>query len=520
MRMKHVLGPLLIGLLLSAPGYAGTSDVADAAMNRDLAAVRTLLKARADVNAPQTDGATALHWAVHHEDVALIDELLAAGADVKTANREGATPLYLASITGNPAILDKLLKKGVDVNTTVLRHGETPLMFAARTGRPEAVKLLLEAGATVDAKETLRQTTPLMWAAEQGHAQVINLLVASGADVNANSTVVEVKGRRYGCNNCTGEAPVTGGVTALVLAARQGNLDAVKALAEGGADLNKPSGDGSSAMLVAIQNGHYDIARFLVEKGANVNLANQKGWTPLYLAVKHRNLETGTIPVPNQNQSTDFIKLLLDRGVDVNARVKANTEIRNGQRATWFNEAGATAFVRAALCGDIEMMRLLLAKGADPKIATEDGTTALMAAAGVGYSEGFIHYRSKEESIEAVKLLLELGADVNAQNEGGLSALHGAAHRAALEEIKLLVDKGANLALESKPAARFGNSKFGLLPLDWAQGVPIGVQSAIYHADAVELITKIMKERGIEIPERHRTIGGNAAVAGTNSGTN
>jgi ankyrin repeat protein len=518
MRTKHVIGSLLVGLLLSTASYAGTSDVADAAMNRDLTAVRALLKGKADVNAPQTDGATALHWAVHHEDTALIDELLAAGADVKIANREGATPFYLASIAGNPVILDKLLKKGVDVNATVLRHGETPLMFAARTGRPEPVKLLLEAGAKVDAKETLRETTPLMWAAEQGHAEVINLLVAGGADVNANSKVEEAK-KRYGCNNCTGDAPQTGGVTALLLAARQGNLDAVKALAEGGADLNKASGDGSSAMLVAIQNGHYDVARYLVEKGANVNLANQKGWTPLYLAVKHRNLETGTIPVPNQNQSTDFIKLLLDRGVEVNAQVKANTEIRNGQRATWFNEAGATAFVRAALCGDIEMMRMLLAKGADPKIATKDGTTALMAAAGVGYTDGFIHYRSKEESIEAVKLLLEMGADVNAQNEGGLTALHGAAHRAALDEIKLLVDKGGNLALESKPAGRFGNSKFGLLPLDWAQGVPIGVQSAIYHADAVDLITSMMKERGIAIPERHLTVGGNAAVAGTNSGT-
>jgi ankyrin repeat protein len=158
-------------------------------------------------------------------------------------------------------------------------------------------------------------------------------------------------------------------------------------------------------------------------------------------------------------------------------------------------------------------MRMLLAKGADPNIKTTDGTTALMAAAGVGYTEGFIQYRSKEDSIAAVKLLLELGADVNAQNDGSMTALHGAAHRAALEEIKLLVAHGAKLDVESKPAAKFGNSTFGLLPLDWAQGVPIGVQSAIYHADAVELITSLMKERGVAIPERHRTVGGNAAIA-------
>src|SRR5688572_3123097 len=512
MRIAMILALFLAGVLLPAVSYAAISDVADAAMKGQPAAVRALLAKKADVNAPQTDGSTALHWAVYHEDVALVDELIRAGAKATTANREGATPFYLAAIGGNREIIDKLLKQGVDVNGTVLRHGETPLMFAARTGRPEAVKLLLEAGAKVDAKDTMRQTTALMWAAEQGHAEVIELLVAAGAEVNASSTVDEAK-RRRGVVYKQGENQHTGGVTPLVLAARQGNLQAVKALAEKGADLNKASGDGSTAMVVAIQNGHYDVARYLVEKGADINKANEKGWTPLYLSVKHRNLETGTIPVPNQHQAFDFIKLLLERDVDVNARIGFNTEIRNGQRATWFEEDGATAFVRAALCGDIEVMRMLLAKGADPTIKTTDGTTALMAAAGVGYTEGFIQYRSKEDSIAAVKLLLELGADVNAKNDGNMTALHGAAHRAALEEIKLLVAHGADLSVESKPAAKFGNSTFGLLPLDWAQGVPIGVQSAIYHADAVELLTTLMKEKGVAIPERHRTLGGNAAIA-------
>ena len=513
MRTERIVPLFLVAVLLSAASYAATSEVADAAMKSDVNAVRTLIAKKADVNAPQTDGTTALHWAVYNEDVALVEELIRAGAKATTANREGATPFYLAAIGGNPQIMDKLLKQGVDVNGTVLRHGETPIMFAARTGRPEAVKLLLEAGARVDAKETMRQTTALMWAAEQGHAEVIELLVAAGADVNAQSTIEEAK-RRRGVVYKQGDNQHTGGVTPLVLAARQGNLQAVKALAEKGADLNKPSGDGSTAMVVAIQNGHYDVATYLVEKGADINKANEKGWTPLYLSVKHRNLETGTIPVPNQHQATDFIKLLLSRdGINVNARIGFNTEIRNGQRATWFEEDGATAFIRAALCGDIEVMRMLLAKGADPNIKTTDGTTALMAAAGVGYTEGFIQYRSKEDSIAAVKLLLELGADVNAKNDGAMTALHGAAHRAALEEIELLVEKGADLGAESKPAAKFGNSTFGLTPLDWAQGVPIGVQSAIYHADAVDLITSLMKEKGVPIPERHRTLGGNAAVA-------
>ena len=513
MGTARVIPALLVGFALSTASYAATSEVADAAEKGDSAAVRTLIVQKADVNAPQADGTTAIHWAVYHEDVAMFDRLLQAGAKVNVANREGATPFYLAAVAANPVIMDKLLKQGVDVNAPVLRHSETPLMFAARTGRPEVLNLLLEAGAKVDAKETMRQTTALMWAAEQGHAEAIRLLVAAGADINAQSTIEEAKKRR-GVVYKQGENQHTGGVTPLVLAARQGNLAAVKVLAENGADLNKGAGDGTTAMVVAIQNGHYDVARYLVEKGADINKANEKGWTPLYLSVKHRNLETGTIPVPNQNQAFDFIKLLLERNVDVNARVTFNTEIRNGQRATWFEEDGATAFMRAALCGDIEVMRMLLAKGADPTIKTADGTTALMAAAGVGYTEGFIQYRSKEDSIEAVKLLLELGAaDVNAQNAGGLTALHGAAHRAALDEIKLLVEHGADLQIESKPAAKFGNSTFGLLPLDWALGVPVGVQSAIYHADAVELLRTLMKERNIAVPDRHRTVGGNAAIA-------
>jgi ankyrin repeat protein len=514
MSQRKIIAPFLAGaLLLSAASYAATSDVADAVMNRDDAAVRALLTKKVDVNAPQADGATALHWAVYHEDVALVDRLLAAGANVMAPNREGATPFYLACVSGNAEIMGKLLKRGADVNGTFLGHGETPLMIAARTGRPEAVKLLVEAGAKVEVKETMRQTTALMWAAEQGHAEVVKLLVANGADINATSTVEEAKKRR-GVVYTQGEDQHTGGVTALVLAARQGNLEAVKALAEAGADLNKTSGDGSSAMVVAVQNGHYDIARYLVEKGADVNLANEKGWSPLYLAVKHRNLETGTIPVPNQNQSTDFIKLLLDQPkIDVNTRVKFNTEIRNGQRATWLEEAGATPFLRAALCGDVEVMRWLLAKGADPKIATTDGTTPLMAASGVGFSEGFIHDRSVAETLDAIKLILQLGTDINAQNAGGLTALHGAAHKSGIEAIKLLVENGASLTILSKPAAKFGNSKEGLLPLDWAQGVPVGVQSAIYHAEAVDYLTKMMNERGIPIPNRNRTLGGNAAVA-------
>jgi ankyrin repeat protein len=509
MRMKRLMIGIIAAMLLAAAS-AASSEVADAVMNHNKEALRALLAKNVDVNAAQADGATALHWAVRQDDVETAELLIHAGANVSAANRDGATAMYLACINGNAAMVERLLKAGADPNATSLMHGETALMEAARTGSLDAVKILLDRGAQVNARETLRQTTPLMWAAEQGHAKVIRLLAARGADLNAQS-IVNAPKKRYGVNY-KGTESHSGGMTALVLAAREGALDSAQALVEAKADVNKTSGDGSSAMLVAIQNGHYDVARYLLENGADPNLANEKGWNPLYLAVKHRNIETGTIPVPNANQALDFIKMLLDRGADTNLRLKANTEIRNGQRATWLNEPGATSFLRAALCGDIEVMRLLLAHGADPNIATDDHTTPLMAAAGVGYSDGFIHDRSVEETIAAMKLILDLGADVNAANEQGLTALHGAAHKAALEEIQLLVDRGGNLAAKDKGSKAYGADTPGLLPLDWAQGVVVGVQSAIYHADAVELITKLMKEKGIPIPQITRTIGGNAVA--------
>jgi ankyrin len=510
MRMRRLFFGTAAAMLLSVVAGAATSEVADAVMNKDKEALRALLVKKADVNLPQADGTTALLWAVRQDDLESVDLLVRAGANVNAANRDGATAMYLACINNNAGMVEKLIKAGVDPNATFLMHGETALMEAARTGSVDVVKVLLDHAAQVNARETLRQTTPIMWAAEQDHADVVRLLASGGADVNAQSLVNEPK-KRYGVNY-KGTESHSGGMTSLVLAAREGALDSVEALVAAKADVNKLTGDGSSAMLVAIQNGHYDVARFLLEHGADPNLANEKGWNPLYLAVKHRNIETGTIPVPNANQALDFIKMLLDRGADTNLRLKANTEIRNGQRATWLNEAGATPFLRAALCGDIEVMKLLLAHGADPNIPTNDHTTPLMAAAGVGYSDGFIHDRSVEETIEAMRLILDLGADVNAANDQGLTALHGAAHKAALEEIQLLVDRGGNLAAKDKGSKAYGADTPGLLPLDWAQGVVVGVQSAIYHADAVELIAKLMKEKGIPIPTVTRTIGGNAVA--------
>jgi uncharacterized protein len=238
MHMKRMIAVVLAGVTLAAVGYAA-SEVADAAMNKDKDAIRSLLAKKADVNATQADGTTALHWAVRQDDLAAADVLIRAGANVKAANREGATPLYLACVNANVAMMDKLLKAGEDVNSTFLAQGETPLMVAARSGNVEAVRLLLDRGAQVNAKETLRGTTAVMWAAEQDHPAVVKLLAEHGADVNAQSIINEAK-KRYGVNYAQGENNHTGGVTALVLAAREGALASVQALFEAKADLDKP----------------------------------------------------------------------------------------------------------------------------------------------------------------------------------------------------------------------------------------------------------------------------------------
>jgi ankyrin repeat protein len=260
-------------ILASAAFSAPQSEAADAAMNRNRELIAALIAKKTDINAPQPDGSTALHWAVYYDDAALVDMLLQAGANVKLTNRDGATPLYLACVNGDAVVIDKLLKAGADANGTLLLHGETPLMVASRSGHMDAVKLLLDRAANVNAKENLRETTALMWAAEQNHPDVVKLLIEHGADVNTQSKKEAIK-KQYGVNYKIKEGLSAGGMTPLVLAAREGALGAVTALLDAKADPDKTSGDGSTAMLVAVQNGHYDVATYLVQHGANINLAN------------------------------------------------------------------------------------------------------------------------------------------------------------------------------------------------------------------------------------------------------
>ncbi len=574
--MKRTSILVLLCVVAGVLSAAGSSDVADAMMREDRAAVEKLVQQHADVNAPQADGATALHWAVFRSDKAMVDLLIRAGANPKAANREGSTPLWLACINGDAPVIAALLKAGADANEQ-LPLGRSPLMVAARTGSVDAIKVLIDHGANVNAKDTLRGTTPLMWAADEGHAAAIQLLIQHGADIKAQSNAAE-RGRgpalgksndprkqvaalaaalaagiptpQIGAVGTTSLIPKVparraagsggaagaegldqaddaaflfgfsrkpppkdgGGLTPLVYAVRSNDLDSVKALLAAGADVNQVTAYGWSPLLVATQNRYYKLAAFLLEHGADVNLANKGGWTPLYLATDNRNIESGDYPVRKADMDhLDFIKLLLDKGANVNARMKDSTETRTVFTNQWLDENGATAFLRASQSGDIVLMKLLLAHGADPKIDTVLHVTALQVAAGIGWVEGITYEWSPASTLEAVKMLLDLGLDPNAQADTGRTALHGAAHKGRSDVVQVLVDHGARLDIRDYGNTdNRGSAKLVVhtwLPVDYADGlVRVGVQSAIPHPETGLLIRKLMTAAGLPAPPMGRTL--------------
>jgi ankyrin repeat protein len=305
-----------------------------------------------------------------------------------------------------------------------------------------------------------------------------------------------------------------GGLTALIIAARENDIESAKLLIEKGADINQTSNAGWTPLLMATNNRNYQLGKYLIERGADVNKANTtSAFTPLYLATDNRNIEGGDYPVPKPDMDhLEFIKLLLDRGANPNARVSGNTETRTIFTMQWFFEAGATAFVRAAQSGDTALMRLLLSHGADPKIAANSGDTALAAAAGMGWVEGVTYEWSREETAQAVKMLLDLGLDPNSSNVDGRTPLMGAALKGRIDVVKLLVDAGADLDRRDKGSRDTVNANAVLAghtwrAVDYADGlVRVGVQSALAHPETGAYIRDLMKERGMEFPPINRKI--------------
>jgi ankyrin repeat protein len=438
--------------------------VVDAAKSGDRLGVISLIQQKADVNVPEPDGTTAISWAVRQGDFEMADRLIKAGANVKAANRYGVTPLYLASLNGDADIILKVIKAGANANDAVT-EGETALMTAARSGHLEAVKVLLEAGATVDARENWRGQTALMWAAAEGHPAVIKELAAHGADVNAKSNLQ--KWERQVTAEPREKWLPPGGLTPIYFAARQGCADCIRVLASLKADVNFADQDGVTPLIDALMNGHFDAASALLDAGADPNKADAVGRTPIYAAVDMNTVPSSNRPGPktveNEMTGIQLVTKLLDKGANPNVRLKKQVPYRTkvDRGSDTMLGAGTTPILRAARAGDAPMMRLLLSRGADPKIATGSdvpqdvsqparrqpgGINALMAAAGLGSKEEDTVGRKKTESdaIEAITVCLEGGVDVNAADGRGQTALYGAALMGYDEVVKFLLSKGAD----------------------------------------------------------------------------
>jgi ankyrin repeat protein len=468
---------LLLGLGVTLPGQSRT--LLDVVKAGDAAAARTLLARGGDPNSGDADGSTVLHFAVENDETELIQALLAAGARARVANRHGITPLHLAATNGNATIVQRLIAAGADVNG-VTPGGETALMMAARTGDQETIKALLTHGAMVDAKEGWRGQTALMWAATENNAAAIRLLVEAGGDVKTKST--------------------GGSFTAFLFAVRGGHIDAARALLDSGANVNERLSDGMSALVLALYNAHFELAAFLLDRGADPNAAEQ-GWTALHQVAWSRRPNRGfNMPgaVPTGRiDSLELVRKLVAKGANVNARM--TKEPRDGNR-NMLNRIGATPFVMAAKSADVPLMRVLLESGADPKIKTNDGTSALMAAAGVGVYGPGESPGTHEEALEAVKLAYEAGGgDVNDVNRDGETALLGAVYRGgAVPVIQFLSDKGAKLDVANKKQ---------WTPLLAAEGVVYASSGIRRYPEAAALIRKLMREKGLPIPEIERNGG-------------
>jgi len=490
----------------SLAAAAGDTRLADAAMKRDTAAVRKLVDEKVDLNAPGADGTPALHWLVRVDDFETARRLIRAGADASKPNRYGVTPMSLAAANGNAQMIALLLEAGADANV-VDKQGETALMTATRVGNLDAVKTLIEHGATVDARDPAFEQTALMMAVREDHPDVVKLLLDRGAAVNAQTRTGQapqwilpnsVPGFGHGIGIVRGGLPdrgsrflIPGAMTPLLYAARDGRTETAKTLLAAGADLERTDANGITPLLMAITNNHVDTARFFIERGANVKATDWYGRTPLWASVELRNMDVDSSTFENgvdRAPALELIRLLLDKGVDVNVRTKEVPPIRRQMlRVTgdlsWVDFTGQTPFLRAALAADVDVMRMLLAHGADPKTPAFAGTTALMAAAGVNWVVDQTTDAGPAARLEAVKMCYDLGMNVNDVNSMGITALMGAANRGSDDIIEFLVSKGAKLDAKDNE---------GRTALAWAEGVFLATHPARSKPSSMALIKKLM----------------------------
>jgi ankyrin repeat protein len=466
-------------------GAGSSASLADAAEKMERAKIRALLKQRVDVNTPQADGMTALHWATYQDDVELVTLLVRAGANVKAANRYGVTPLSLACTNGDGAMVEMLLKAGADPNAA-LPGGETPLMTAARTGAVQSVQALVSRGANVDSKDERRGQTALMWAAAEGHANVVQALIDADADFSTR---------------------VPSGFTPLLFAVREGRIDVLRVLLKAGANVNEtipadaarrrgyggrlpPAG--ASALLLAVTNGHFELAAQLLDAGANPN-ADLPGYTVLHAITAVRKPGVGDNDPPPEGSGNmtflELVKKLAAQGANLNARMTKKPNLNN----TRLNEIGATPYLLAALTADAELMKTLATLGANPLLPNTDNSTPLMAAAGLATRSPGEDAGTESEVLEAVQVALDLGADVNAVDNNGETAMHAAAYKNLPKVVKFLAAKGARVDLWNR------NDKFGWTPLAIAVGYRFGNFKPSPETEAS--IREVMVAAGVTPPK-------------------
>lgn len=516
---------------------APEAPVADAAMRGDLEAVRTLLERGGDPNAAQGDGMTGLHWAAEQGSEELARVLVDAGATLEPRTRLGAyTPLHLAARGGHLGVVRVLLEGGASPAAPTTTGAVTPLHFGATAADPAIVAALLQHGADPNVREARWGQTPLMFAAATGRAASARALIEHGAALETRAFVLDMttrdtedradqqrreEQRREGTPRASGQAPSMtaprpvdleavrgasvpsapepvsyseaqliggyGGLSALLMAVREGSFPVTRVLLEAGADIDgRSGGDGTTPLLMATINGHFDLALELLERGADPHLANHAGATALYTAINTQWIPKSRHPQPahymqQESSYLDVMKVLLDKGVDPNVRlVKQLWFTTFGGDYLGVDRMGATPFWRAAYALDVEAMRLLVSYGADPTIPTMKpgggrrgpastgpdpsglpevppggpGVYPIHAAAGVGYGEGFaanIHRHVPDGWMPAMRYLIEeLGADINTRDHNGYNAVHHAAARGDNELILYLVEKGADVMAVSR----------------------------------------------------------------------
>ena len=499
-----------------------------AARNGNPEALRLLIDAGADVNAIESlRGTTALMWAVEERHPEAAQTLLDAGADLAIQSSGAGLPrIYIARPVNVDAVEEaqELLQAAVDAGLTLEQ-------FRDRQGESNA-ELNLDAVVAFLTDQAEEGGVDLLTALSRVEVE----LAGFGIDLDELRTLLGHRDDTGPGAAADNAAPVVrtdpgeddddasveaglvgeggGGLTALVLAAREGDLDSARILLDHGAGVNQVTYYGWSPVLAATNNRNYRLGRFLIERGADVNIANAGGMTPLYVATDNRNIEGGDYPVPRPDMDhLEYIRILLENGANPNAQVGSNTENRTIFTQQWFFEPGATAFVRAGQSGDTALLRLLLEFGADPAIPTDFGDTALSAAAGIGWVEGVTFEWSPEETVEAVQFLLELGLNPNSTNADGRTPLMGGALKGRNEVVRLLVDAGARLEtrdLGSRDTDRLGESKLAghtWQAIDYADGlVRVGVQSAATHPETAAYIRELMIERGLPVPPADRTV--------------